>query len=91
MLTHKSNVEWFIAKHKIITPIFFIYWYFFMRILPYAYQTYMLSFDDENWGQQKAERIAKFKFDVKKDYWHTEYWLQTMAEGKVLRGEDPSV
>lgn len=65
------------------------------EMLPYAYQTYMLSFDseeEEDWEMLKAKRIANFKFDEENDgNWHRKHWIKTMAEGKALRGEDPSV
>ena len=58
------------------------------EMLPYAYQTYMLEFEDDDLEAVKLRRIARFKIDEKSNaYWHLKSWRETMDEGRALRGE----
>lgn len=59
------------------------------EMLPYAYQTYMLAFEDEDWEAVKAHRLGRFKYDLEcYSNSHRERWHETMAEGKALRDEE---
>lgn len=57
-------------------------------MLPYAHQTYLLEFDDDDWETVRAQRVARFQFDD--EVYANRYrkdWLETLARGKALRGE----
>ena len=58
------------------------------EMLPYAYQTYMLEFEDQDIETLMAERLARFKYNEEDERdWYRQSWRRKMAEGRALRGE----
>ena len=59
------------------------------EMLPYAYQTYILEYEDEDWAILKAQRVKRFKFDeINEKYNAMINRRETIKQGKILRGED---
>ena len=57
-------------------------------MLPYAYETYMMAYEDQDIPALMADRLARFKFnDDKRFYGWRKSWRETMDEGRILRGE----
>lgn len=58
------------------------------EMLPYAYQTYMLEFEDEDIPTLMARRLARFKFDdTDRRNRFRKSWRADMDQGRALRGE----
>jgi hypothetical protein len=57
------------------------------EMLPYAYQTYLLEFQEDDWEIEKARRIARFQFDEKNiGYHYLKSERECMENGKALLG-----
>ena len=58
------------------------------EMLPYAYETYMMAYEDQDIPALMADRLARFKFDNdRRFYGWRKSWRETMDEGRILRGE----